>query len=95
MFAQGRRGADASFVVIAAPGRHASARLGLAISKKRARKAVARNRLKRLVRESFRRHAAALPALDIVVLARSGTADNDNARLAASLADHWRRLARA
>ena len=47
-------------------------RLGLVIAKKHVRKAVARNRLKRLIRESFRQHQHQLPAIDAIVLARKG-----------------------
>lgn len=92
VFANGRRSVDDCFVVIAAPGHAHRPRLGLAIAKRRAARAVDRNRIKRIVRESFRHHAPHLPALDIVVLARSGTAACANARLFASLAGHWRRL---
>jgi ribonuclease P protein component len=44
-----------------------SARLGLVVTKKGNPKAVRRNRIKRIIREQFRRHAHALPAVDIVV----------------------------
>jgi len=93
VFAQGRRSADGCFVVIAAANGGTMPRLGLAIAKRRLGRAVDRNRVKRIVRESFRHHAAELPAVDIVVLARSGLAERDNARLFDSLARHWRRLA--
>lgn len=93
VFERGRRGADDCFTVIAAANGGDNPRLGLAISKRRTPRAVDRNRIKRIVRESFRHHAASLPAVDIVVLARSGSARRDNARLFASLDGHWRRLA--
>ncbi len=44
-----------------------SARLGLVVSKKGNPKAVRRNRIKRVIREQFRRHARQLPAVDIVI----------------------------
>ena len=70
-------------------------RLGLAIPRKVARSAVARNRLKRIVRESFRHHQGELGGLDIVVMGRVGLVEPDNAVLAAALERHWRRFARS
>lgn len=70
------------------------ARLGLAISKKALRKAVHRNLVKRLVRESFRLHQADLQGRDVVVLFRSGASVADRKVLHASLAKHWRRVGR-
>ena len=69
-------------------------RLGLAISRKVAKSAVARNRLKRIARESFRRYRQGLGGLDCVVMGRAGVAEQDNAALFASLERHWRRFAR-
>ncbi len=54
-------------MVVLRPNSQGHARLGLAISKKVLARAVARNQVKRIVRDSFRRHAAELPAYDIVV----------------------------
>lgn len=42
-------------------------RLGLIVGRRHARRAVDRNRIKRQIRESFRTHAADLPACDVVV----------------------------
>ena len=44
------------------------ARLGMVIGKKHARRASDRNRLRRMLRERFRRMT--LPAVDVIVLAR-------------------------
>ena len=91
VFDQAIRSGDACFTVLARANNLGHARLGLAISKKKARKAVSRNRLKRIVRESFRqRHD--LPAVDIVVLAGKQAVHADNSRLFASLAAHWQRI---
>lgn len=67
-------------------------RLGLVFSKKNVRRAVDRNRLKRLVRESIRLQQQRLPAVDIVVLARRGAHELDNATLHRQLHGMWRRL---
>lgn len=64
-------------------------RLGLAISKKHAKRAVDRNRLKRIVRESFRQHQATLPAMDFVVMAKGGAQKLSNTELFDSLERHW------
>ena len=81
------------FLVFACPNGLALARLGLAISKKKTKKAVDRNLLKRLVRESFRTHQSMLTGLDLVVLNRSLETDLENKRFLSSLSSHWQRLA--
>jgi ribonuclease P protein component len=88
------RSADAYFLVL---GRSAEndahlARLGMAIGKKCARRAVDRNRLKRLARDSFRRFDWNDCPLDVVVLCRPAAVGADNRRLHASLGLHWARL---
>ena len=67
-------------------------RLGLAISRKSAPRAVDRNRIKRLIRESFRRGQAMRCAADLVVLGRPPARTADNATLVRSLRRHWTRL---
>lgn len=79
------------FLILASPNTLGHARVGLVFSKKNLKLAVQRNRVKRLVRESFR-HQTDLPALDIIVLGRQGLASLDNQTLNAILEDLWRRL---
>lgn len=67
-------------------------RLGLVIAKKNIRLAVQRNRLKRLIRESFRLRQHTLPALDIVVLARHGLDRKENSMIHAELNTLWDNL---
>lgn len=62
---------------------HETPRLGLVIAKKHVRLAVQRNRVKRLMRESFRHHQQLLSGLDIVILARAGIGALDNAAITA------------
>ncbi|MEY2168924.1 MULTISPECIES: ribonuclease P protein component [unclassified Rhodanobacter] len=69
------------------------ARLGLAISKRVSKRAVERNRLKRLLRESFRRIRDQLPPVDVVVMARDVAAGLPGAELLAEADALWQRLA--
>ncbi|MEM8814186.1 MAG: ribonuclease P protein component [Pseudomonadota bacterium] len=91
VFKKARRSRDKCFTVLARRNTEASARLGLAISKKHCRKASARNRIKRMVRESFRLHQAELEGLDVVVLNQPAAALASNRELLDSLDAHWRR----
>lgn len=87
-----KKSADRYLTVLARPNRLGYARLGLAISKKQARRAVQRNRLKRLIRESFRLHRPALGDLDLVVMARAQAASASNTEIFAALLSHWQSL---
>lgn len=69
-------------------------RLGLTVPKKALKRAVWRNRVKRLVRESFRHKQHQLPAVDIVVIAKSGIGNLDNSELLTLLDKLWRTLSR-
>lgn len=86
------RSVDGALTLLAAPNELGYPRLGLAIAKKQLRRAVDRNRCKRVIRDSFRHHAEQLPALDIVVLARSELVGLDKAQLHDKLGRHWQRL---
>jgi ribonuclease P protein component len=67
-------------------------RLGLVIAKKNIAKAVERNRVKRIFRESFRHNQRLLPALDIVILARSGLGTLDNEHVLKNIEKLWQEL---
>ncbi|WP_367115654.1 ribonuclease P protein component [Thiohalocapsa sp.] len=69
------------------------ARLGLAVSRKALPRAVDRNRVKRIVRETFRQmHFCG--GLDVVVVGRAGLRDADNAAVRRSISDHFAALRR-
>ena len=87
------RSSDHSLTVLARQNGSLQARLGLAIGKRSGKTAVARNRIKRLVRESFRLHQMELQGLDIVVLGRDTTQQTSNPELRESLHKHWQRVA--
>ncbi|KAB7624229.1 ribonuclease P protein component [Alkalilimnicola sp. S0819] len=80
------------FTVLCLPNGDTEARLGMAVSKRCAPRAVDRNRLKRQVRESFRLEHARLPGVDIVVLAKPAARQADNAQLRKALGRQWQRL---
>ena len=67
-------------------------RLGLAIAKKRVKLAVQRNRIKRQIRESFRLNQHNLPAIDIVVMVKSGIDQLDNKAINQELEKIWRKI---
>ena len=77
------------FTVLCRENQLGRPRLGLAISKKNCRRATARNRIKRIVRESFRRHSAELEGLDIVVMNKPDATNAANRDLFTSLDKHW------
>jgi ribonuclease P protein component len=89
VFADARRSRDRLFTVLSRRNGSETARLGLAIAKKHVKHATQRNRIRRIVRESFRRHRSTLAGLDLVVLAQSATPDADNDKLFDSLSKHW------
>ena len=64
-------------------------RLGFAIARKQVARAVMRNALKRLFRESFRRNRHRLPARDMVIMVRREILSVRPAELRASLEKHW------
>jgi ribonuclease P protein component len=92
VFAQPVKSGDSCFTVLARPNTLGFARLGLAISRKSAQSAVVRNRIKRVIRESFRHHQGELGSLDIVVIGQRQLGKHGNAVLFASLQRHWARL---
>ena len=75
-----------------APADGAAARLGLVVGRRAARLATRRNRLKRLMRESFRTRRSRLPVVDVV--ARLTRPVRDEAELTESLDAAWQRLER-
>jgi ribonuclease P protein component len=69
-------------------------RVGLVIAKKNVGKAVQRNRIKRLIRQSFRTQKPTLNNLDLVVLARKDADKLENQAIVDQLNQLWQDLAK-
>lgn len=92
VFKRGRRFGGRLFLLVVAPNQEGCDRLGLAVSR-RVGGAVARNRARRLLRESFRRlRPARGEGVDVVVVAHKEVAASSQAEVDRELEQ---RLARA
>jgi ribonuclease P protein component len=93
IYARGRRIDDRFFGLRVMPNGRARPRVGLAVAVKTMGSGVARNRIRRLIRESFRLAQLDLPAVDIVVAAKNPAREASATSLRASLATLWQRVA--
>ena len=87
---------DQHLLILARPSLHDHSRLGLVIAKKGIKLAVHRNRIKRVVRDSFRTLCTQTnefsPPLDIVILSRKGLGELDNEAVHCLINKQWVRL---
>ncbi|MCE0722070.1 MULTISPECIES: ribonuclease P protein component [Legionella] len=90
VFEQAKKIVTSEFIILFRENNLGYARLGLALSKKMIAKAHDRNRIKRLLRESFRQKE--LPAVDLVFLARQGVAKQTNAIINARMGKTWKKI---
>lgn len=90
VFNQAKKVVTPDFIVLYRNNTVGHARLGLALSKKAIAKAHDRNRVKRLLRETFRTRL--LPAVDVIFLARHGVANVENSIIINKLGALWDKL---
>lgn len=79
-------------LLLARPNQLMQGRLGLVVAKKQIRKATSRNKIKRLIRESFRQKQHSFLGIDIVVIAYKSLLNLDNAEINKCLEQHWLKL---
>ena len=89
LYARGKRLGNNHFGITVQPNDLGLARLGLAVASKPFGGSVPRNRIRRLIRESFRLRQHDLPDVDLVVSARSAAKAASPAQLRASLEGLW------
>jgi ribonuclease P protein component len=92
VYAHGRRFGNGFFGVTAHVNLKGWPRLGLAVAVKTAGNGVERNRIRRLIRESFRLHQHEIPGLDLVVSARLRARGVANCELRAQLEPLWQEV---
>lgn len=88
----GKKFSDAFFSLSVLANQEAHPRLGLSIATRIFGSAVARNRIKRLTRESFRLNQHELPPVDVTVSAREAAAKAAVKDLRSSLDKHWKAI---
>ena len=90
VFSKSVKVSNALFLILIHKTSNNHSRLGLVISKKVDKRAVQRNRIKRIIRESFR-HTVFEETCDFVILARPNTSKFNNKTLFDSLTNLWKK----
>ena len=93
VFLSRNRSSDKFFLFLATHNNKSVARLGLAVPKKNISSAVERNRIKRLIRESFRKRKNLLEGKDIVVFVKKQF-DTKRYNIEQTFTTHWDKIAK-
>lgn len=92
VFKKGNKLHFKEFTVYVLQNKQSESRLGLAISKKSAKKAVSRNRIKRIIRDSFRLRRHKLTGWDIVFVSRFAAVQLSKSELEVLTSKVWKRI---
>ena len=93
VFKKSQRYSDHYWTILVRSDVELEARLGLAIAKKRAKRAVDRNKLKRVAREAFRHHLPHLLGKELVIMNRDAAATAEKSVLSGSLDKLMKKIA--
>ncbi|WP_301098658.1 ribonuclease P protein component [Otariodibacter sp.] len=91
VFEQPFRASTPQLTLLARQNNFDKPRLGLTVAKKHLKRAHDRNRIKRIVRESFRLKQHELPCYDFVFIAKGGIGKLSNQELFETLEKLWHR----
>ncbi len=92
VFKSQRRSGDKLLQIVARENSKNTSRLGVVVSKKHLKRAIDRNRAKRIIRESFRGAKASLTGLDIVVVLRGANKGLEKKQIRQALEKHWKKI---
>ena len=92
VFKKNQRFSDKHWTILVHSDKSIPSRLGLAIAKKRAKRAVDRNKIKRIARESFRAHQHQLVGLHLVVMNRDAATKESTSGLRRSMDSLCRKI---
>jgi len=92
VFKKNQRFSDRYWTILVHSDKKQPSRLGLAIAKKRAKRAVDRNKIKRIARESFRAHQHQLMGVQLVVMNRDAATKESMAGLRRSMDSLCRKI---
>lgn len=95
MFKKAERLRQGHFVCLYRPNELGFSRIGLMIAKKQLKRAVWRNRVKRLIRETFRVHKESIHGIDIIFFGYKGLETQDNKTVTLALEELWKKLGKA
>ena len=93
-FNEGRKLHQDYFFIVVKANKLNYPRLGFVIAKKHIKKAIKRNTVKRVIRESFRYHQYLLKGVDIVIIAKKGLAELSKENFRNQLDKQWERVAK-
>lgn len=92
VFKKNKRFSDRHWTILVHRSSAEAGKLGLAIAKKRARRAVDRNKIKRIARESYRHHCNEMRGLHLVVMNRDAAASESVSGLRRSMDSLCRKI---